>query len=96
MKNEDGVIIAASDYLQILPDSLSGHLNRKIYSLGTFGFGRSEDRQSLRDFFEVDYRHIALTVLFALVQNGELKKEAALKAQKELDIQPNKKNPFKD
>jgi hypothetical protein len=34
--------------------------------------------------------------LFALVQNGELKKEAALKAQKELDIQPNKKNPFKD
>lgn len=96
LKNEDGVLIAASDYLQLLPDSLSGHLGRKVYSLGTFGFGRSDDRASLRDFFEVDYRHIVLTALYALAQKGDVKKETVLKAQKEFGIKADKKNPFKD
>ena len=58
-----GVFVAASDYLKVLPDSIDRWMPRKIRSLGTDGFGRSEDRQSLRDFFEVDARFVALATL---------------------------------
>jgi hypothetical protein len=49
-----GVLVAASDYLKVLPDGIDRWTPRRVRSLGTDGFGRSEDRASLRDFFEVD------------------------------------------
>jgi len=51
-----GVIVAASDYLKVLPDAVDRWLPRRVRSLGTDGFGRSDDRQGLRNFFEVDAR----------------------------------------
>ena len=52
----EGVIVAASDYVKVLPDAIDRWLPRPLTSLGTDGFGRSESRAALRDFFEVDAR----------------------------------------
>ena len=53
-ENAPGVFVAASDYLKVLPDSIDQWMPRRMRSLGTDGFGRSEDRASLRNHFEVD------------------------------------------
>ena len=58
-----GVFVAASDYLKVLPDAIDRWLPRKLHSLGTDGFGRSETRAALRNFFEVDARFITLATL---------------------------------
>lgn len=94
-KNEKGVFITASDYVQILGDSISKWLPGRHSSLGTFGFGRSETRESLRDFFEVDARHIAYAAIYELVQEGSVDKEVLKKAKKALNIDSNKLNPLK-
>ena len=61
---EEGIFISASDYSQILSDSISKWLPGKLTTLGTLGFGRSESREALRDFFEVDAKHIVYTTLY--------------------------------
>ena len=60
-----GVFIAASDYVRALPDSISRWFPRHVHCLGTDGFGRSDSREALRDFFEVDARFIVLATLVA-------------------------------
>jgi pyruvate dehydrogenase E1 component len=94
LKDAKGVLVAASDYLKILPDALSRHLPRPIVALGTDGFGRSEAREELRDFFEVDAKHIALATLYALAQAGELKAAEVSKAIETLGVNPDKLNPY--
>lgn len=90
----DGVIVAASDYVKALPDSIAKWLPKNIVSLGTDGFGRSEGRSALREFFEVDAKSIALATLFALAKDGKIKMTTVQKAIKELDINPEKANPM--
>ena len=63
-----GPFIAASDYMKVLPESIAQWVPGKLVSLGTDGFGRSENRASLRDFFEVDAKHIVLATLHALAE----------------------------
>lgn len=94
-KDEKGVFISASDYVQILGDSISKWLPGKLTSLGTFGFGRSEGRKELRDFFEVDAKHIVYTALYSLVEEGTIKPAVLKKAYSELGIDSKKPNPFK-
>ena len=96
LENEQGVFIAASDYMKILPDALARHLPKPMISLGTDGFGRSEAREELRDFFEVDARYITLATLYALSQAGELDKEVVNKAVGKLELNPDKLNPYKN
>ncbi len=93
-KNDKGVFIAASDYVQILPDSISRWLPGSLHSLGTFGFGRSETRESLRDFFEVDAKHIAYAALYSLYTENKVKADVLKKAIKELGINTEKANPM--
>jgi pyruvate dehydrogenase E1 component len=88
-----GVVVAASDYLKVLPDSISRWIGRPVSSLGTDGFGRSEDRKSLRDFFEVDARFVTLATLGSLARSGQIDKKVAAQAVKDLDINPEKLNP---
>src|SRR5579863_8505816 len=88
-----GVLVAASDYLKTLPNMISKWLPRRLASLGTDGFGRSEGRQSLRDFFEVDARSIALATLHELHLDGKLETKVLDKAIKDLGINPEKPNP---
>ena len=90
----ESVAVAASDYLKALPDGISKWVPGGLVSLGTDGFGRSESRQALRDFFEVDARFIAFAALHALARRGKLGAEAVKKAMSELGIHPNKQNPM--
>jgi len=92
-EGEEGIFISASDYSQILSDSISKWLPGTLTTLGTLGFGRSESREALRDFFEVDAKHIVYTTLYALQEEGKIKKETLKKAMKDLKINPKKSNP---
>ncbi len=93
-KNEKGVFVAASDYVQILPDSIARWLPGPLHSLGTYGFGRSDTRQALRAFFEVDANHIAYAALYSLYKQNKIKADVLKKAIKILNIDTQKVNPM--
>jgi pyruvate dehydrogenase E1 component len=95
LEDEEGVFVAASDNVKTLPDSISKWFPGRLYSLGTDGFGRSEGRAELRDFFEVDAKHIVLAALYALLQEKNIKSSVVEKAIKDLDINPGKPNPMR-
>jgi pyruvate dehydrogenase E1 component len=88
-----GVVVAASDYLKSQPDMLSRWIGRPMITLGTDGFGRSEDRQSLRDFFEVDARYVTLATLSALFRDGQIEAKVVQHAMADLKIDSEKRNP---
>ena len=95
LAKEDGVFVASSDYVKALPDSVSKWFPRTLFSLGTDGFGRSDSREALRDFFEVDAKHIVLAALTALAKEGKFKTTELNKVIKRLGINPDKKNPMR-
>ena len=96
LDNEKGVFVAASDYVKALPASISKWVPGGIEFLGTDGFGRSDSREALRDFFEVDARYIVLAGLNALSKEGTLESSLVKKAISDLEIDPGKKNPLVD
>jgi pyruvate dehydrogenase E1 component len=93
LKDAPGPFIAASDYMKVLPESLAKWVPGQLVSLGTDGFGRSENRIALRDFFEVDAKHIVLATLGALVREKKIGVDVMKKAIRELGINPEKLNP---
>jgi pyruvate dehydrogenase E1 component len=93
LKDAPGVLVAASDYMKVLPESIAQWMPRPLVALGTDGFGRSESRVALRDFFEVDAKHIVLATLTALLRDKQIKLEVLQKAVKDLGINPEKANP---
>ena len=93
LKDAPGVLVAASDYMKVLPESISQWMPRPLVALGTDGFGRSENRASLRDFFEVDAKHIVLATLTALAKEKQIPIKVVQKAVKDLGINPEKPNP---
>ncbi len=93
LKDAPGVLVAASDYMKVLPEAIAQWTPRPLVALGTDGFGRSENRASLRDFFEVDAKHIVLATLNALAKDKQIKAETLQTAIKELGINPEKLNP---
>ena len=93
LKDAPGVLVAASDYVKALPDSIDKWLPRPLASLGTDGFGRSENRASLREFFEVDYRYVILATLGALARDGKIDASVVQQAIKTHNINPEKPNP---
>ena len=88
-----GVLVAATDYVKALPGMVSQYVPRHLACLGTDGFGRSENRASLRDFFEVDAKHIVLATLTALARDKQKTQGALQQAIKDLAINPEKPNP---
>ena len=93
LKDAPGVLVAASDYMKVLPESIAQWLPRPLVALGTDGFGRSESRVALRDFFEVDAKHIVLATLTALAREKQVKPDLLQQAVKDLGINPEKANP---
>jgi pyruvate dehydrogenase E1 component len=89
-----GVLVAATDYLKALPNLVSQWMPRRVASLGTDGFGRSESRESLRNFFEVDARFITLATLHELQREGKIQASVVQQAIKDLEIDPEKANPL--
>src|SRR5215470_880034 len=89
-----GVLVAASDYLKVLPSMISKWMPRRLTALGTDGFGRSEGRDALRDFFGVDSRFITLATLHELFVDAKIEKSVVDKAIKDLGISTEKPNPI--
>ncbi|MBF0491852.1 MAG: pyruvate dehydrogenase (acetyl-transferring), homodimeric type [Deltaproteobacteria bacterium] len=84
LQNEKGIFVAASDYVRALPDSISAWFPKKLYALGTDGWGLSESRASLRRHFRVDAEWICYTALYALWEEGSFSLEDLKKAKEEL------------
>jgi pyruvate dehydrogenase E1 component len=93
LADAQGVLVAASDYLKTLPNMISKWMPRRLAALGTDGFGRSEGRTSLRDFFEVDAKFIVLATLHELNADGKIDAKVVEKAIQDLGIVQNKPNP---
>jgi pyruvate dehydrogenase E1 component len=89
-----GVLVAATDYLKALPNLVSRWMPRRLASLGTDGFGRSENRESLRNFFEVDARFVALATLHELLLEGKIQASVVEQAIKDLEIDAAKPDPL--
>ncbi|MDA3877297.1 MAG: pyruvate dehydrogenase (acetyl-transferring), homodimeric type, partial [Halothiobacillus sp.] len=67
-----GPIIAATDYIHLYTEQVRAFMPRRYVTLGTDGFGRSDTREALRRFFEVDAAHVVVAALKALVDEGTL------------------------
>ena len=94
LESAPGPVIAASDYLKSVPDMVSRWIPRPFTSLGTDGFGRSDTREALRRFFEIDAAHIVVATLSALCQQGQVTPGVVAKAIQEFGIGPNYKEPW--
>ena len=92
-KDAPGVFVAASDYLKTLPDAIDKWLPRPLQALGTDGFGRSDTRAALRNFFEVDARFITLAALHGLMLDGQVDASVVTQAIADLQIDTEKLNP---
>ena len=86
-------IISATDYMKSFAEQIATFLPNKFISLGTDGFGRSDSREALRDFFEVDRYHIIIAALKALVEKKEIEKSILIEALKKYKIVNDKPNP---
>ncbi len=67
-----GPVIAASDHVTAVPDLIRAYVPRRYVALGTDGYGRSDSRENLRRFFEMDRHHIAVAALAALADDGTI------------------------
>jgi len=94
LTDRQGPVIAASDYVRAFADQVRGFLPQEDYIvLGTDGFGRSDTREKLRHFFEVDRFNIAYASLYALYRKGLLGQSELIAARSKLGINPEKANP---
>ena len=94
----NGPVVASSDYMRALPESVGPYLKDKkgqrLLALGTDGFGRSDTRKSLRRFFEVDAECVAVAALYALAERGEYDRAAVRQAIQDLGVDPNAPAPW--
>jgi len=87
-------IIASTDYMKSFPEQISRFLPNKFIALGTDGYGRSDSREALRDFFEVNRYHVVLAAITALVDINKIDISILLKAAKNFKLDRNKLNPI--
>jgi pyruvate dehydrogenase E1 component len=93
LNGSKGPIIAASDYMKSVPDQLAPWLLNRLVSLGTDGFGRSDNREHLRSHFEVNAESVVAATLSKLARDGKFDAGKAQKAIAELGIDPEKGDP---
>ncbi len=93
LAKEKGAFIAVSDNMKIVPDQIAPWVPGGLTTLGTDGFGRSDTRQRLRRFFEVDAESTVIATLWALAKQGRIKPAFVQKAMKDLDVDPEKAYP---
>jgi pyruvate dehydrogenase E1 component len=89
-----GPVIASTDYIKLLSEQIRPFVKAPYVTLGTDGFGRSDTREKLRHFFEVDRHWVTLAALKALADNGEIKREVVAAALVKYNLDPNKPNPM--
>ena len=97
LKDTVGPVIAATDYVRLFAEQIRPaiqHIGRRYEVLGTDGFGRSDTREKLRDFFEVDRRWIVITALRSLVDAGQMDRQKLAEAIQKYGIDTTKPNPM--
>ena len=93
LADRPGPFIAATDYMKIVPDQVRRWIPGTFVTLGTDGYGRSDDRKALRQHFEVDKRYIAVTALKALADDDVLDQKTVLEAIEKYAIDSDKPDP---
>ncbi|MEL6950386.1 MAG: pyruvate dehydrogenase (acetyl-transferring), homodimeric type [Pseudomonadota bacterium] len=93
LAGRSGPFVAATDYMKIVPDQIQRWIPGTFISLGTDGFGRSDSRKALREFFEVDRRYIVVTTLKALADEGALDQSTVAEAIEKYGIDPDRPDP---
>jgi pyruvate dehydrogenase E1 component len=93
LAQEQGAFVAVSDYMKMVPDQIAPWVPGGLMTLGTDGFGRSDTRENLRRFFEVDAESSVVATLFALSQQGAIDRATVARAIKELGVNPDKSFP---
>ncbi|HVX65927.1 MAG TPA: pyruvate dehydrogenase (acetyl-transferring), homodimeric type [Bryobacteraceae bacterium] len=93
LDGSDGPVIASSDYMKAVADQIAPWLPGRLVSLGTDGFGRSENREHLRTFFEVGTKHIVAAALSRLAREGKFDAAAAAQTFTELGVDPERADP---
>ncbi|TDO09795.1 MULTISPECIES: pyruvate dehydrogenase (acetyl-transferring), homodimeric type [Halomonas] len=94
LEERKGPAIAVTDYMKLFADQVRAWVPTDYHVLGTDGFGRSDTREKLRAFFEVDRRFVTVVALKALVDRGELDRKVVGEALKKYGIDPAKPNPL--
>ena len=94
LSETSGPVIAVSDYMKMVPDQIGRWVPRRFVTLGTDGFGRSDTREALRRFFEVDSDHVVVATLAGLAADGAIESDVVAKAIAKYGIDPEVGNPF--
>ncbi len=95
LKEHEGPIVAATDYMRIVPDQVREWVGGRYITLGTDGYGRSDSRAALRKHFEVDRNYITIAALKALADEGKVDQATLIGAMKALGVDPSKPVPWK-
>ena len=95
LESSPGPVVAATDYMKIVPDQIARWVPRPFTSLGTDGYGRSDTREALRRFFEVDAEHIVVAVLAALCEQGQIQAGTVNRALQQFGIGPDYLDPWR-
>ena len=93
LEKEKGVFVAVSDFMKIVPEQIGAWVPGGLTTLGTDGFGRSDTRESLRRFFEIDAEMIVIATLHALAEKGKVGRGLVARAIKDLGVDPEKTFP---
>jgi pyruvate dehydrogenase E1 component len=93
LKKAEGPVIASTDYMRSFAEQIRGFIPQRFVALGTDGFGRSDSREALRRFFEVDRYYVVVAALKALADDGKLPAAKAAEAIRKYKIDAAKPNP---
>jgi pyruvate dehydrogenase E1 component len=95
LDGQEGPCVAATDYIRAYPEQIREFIKTNYSVLGTDGFGRSDTREQLREYFEVNSHYIAITALKALADEGEIEMKTVTEAIQKYNIDPEKPNPIR-
>jgi pyruvate dehydrogenase E1 component len=95
LKDREGPVIAATDYMRVVPDQIRQWVDGRYVVLGTDGYGRSDSRAALRKHFEVDRNYITIAALKSLADDGKIDKKMVIEAMQKLGVDPSKPVPWK-
>jgi len=93
LEKEKGAFVAVSDFMKLVPDQIAPWVPGGLTTLGTDGFGRSDTRERLRRFFEIDPEFVTLATLSALAKRGAVEAKLVARAIKDMGIDPEKAHP---
>lgn len=93
LDKKKGPVVSSTDYIKLYSEQIRSYVPATYVTLGTDGFGRSDTREKLRNFFEVDRHHVVVAALSGLATDGEVKKDLVLEAMRKYGIDRNKANP---